>query len=250
MTRLLDYLNEVCGCRTVDCVWDIHCRAMLEFGFDRLIYGFTHYMTPKSLGPREDSLILFSHAPEYMKLYKDEEFYRHSPMIEWAAQNTGACSWSWIRENIERFGNLGQQVIQINRDMGVIAGYTISFSETSKRARGVIALTAKPGLSQSKVDDIWAEHGSMIEAMNNVAHLKIISLPQQTDRAKLSARQREVLEWVGDGKTNQDIATILGVTPATIEKHLRIARDKLGVETTAQAVLKISYFNQIHTPES
>ena len=49
----------------------------------------------------------------------------------------------------------------------------------------------------------------------------------------------------GDGKTTQDIAIIMGLTPATIEKHLRLAREVLEVETTAQAVLMASFRNQI-----
>ena len=53
------------------------------------------------------------------------------------------------------------------------------------------------------------------------------------------------MEWVGDGKTMADIAEIMGLTQATIEKHLRLAREALNVETTAQAVLKASFQNQI-----
>ncbi|WP_371171082.1 helix-turn-helix transcriptional regulator [Aliiroseovarius sp. 2305UL8-7] len=251
MDRLLDYVDQICQCRSVSTLWDIHCQAMSEFGFDRLVYGFTHFMTENSLGPREDSLILYSHASEYIRrLYLDEEIYRHSPMIRWAFGNVGSCSWSWIKDNMDSIDEQGQKVLQINREMDIVAGYTISFAETSKRSKGLIALTAERGLSQPDVDGIWAEHGKRIEAMNHVAHLKILSLPQQTDRAKLSTRQREVLEWIGDGKTNQDIATILGVSTATVEKHLRIARAKLGADTTAQAILKISYLNQIYSPDS
>jgi hypothetical protein len=54
-----------------------------------------------------------------------------------------------------------------------------------------------------------------------------------------------VLELVADGKTMQDIAIVLERNVATVEKHLRGARDALGVETTAQAVRKASVLNQI-----
>jgi LuxR family transcriptional regulator len=37
----------------------------------------------------------------------------------------------------------------------------------------------------------------------------------------------------------------MGLTPTTVEKHLRLARDVLEVDTTAQAVLKAAYQNQI-----
>ncbi|MCI2393725.1 LuxR family transcriptional regulator [Aliiroseovarius sediminis] len=247
--RLLVYLDKICHSQSIATLWDIHCGAMQDFGFDRLIYAFSHFMTPNSFGPREDFLILYSHPAEYMqRIYQDGQLYEHSPMIEWAAHNYGACSWGWVQQNLSRLSPEARHVLEINSELGVTAGYTISFPETSSCARGVMALTARPGLSQQDVDQIWTQHGRTIEAMNHVAHLKIMSLPQQTDRAKLSARQREALEWVGNGKTNQDIATIMGVSPATVEKHLRIARAKLGVETTAQAILKISYLNQIRSP--
>jgi DNA-binding CsgD family transcriptional regulator len=53
------------------------------------------------------------------------------------------------------------------------------------------------------------------------------------------------LQRVGDGKTTQDIAILLELTPATIQKHLRLAREALDVETTAQAVLKAAFYNQM-----
>jgi LuxR family transcriptional regulator len=58
------------------------------------------------------------------------------------------------------------------------------------------------------------------------------------------------LEWVGDGKTTQDIAVLMGLTSATVEKHLRLARESLAVETTAQAVLKASFQNQMFVLEA
>jgi LuxR family transcriptional regulator len=66
---------------------------------------------------------------------------------------------------------------------------------------------------------------------------------------RLTKRQREVLQWVGDGKTTQDIEIILDLTAAPVEKHLRLAREALDVETTAQAVLKAAFYNQMFVVE-
>jgi len=111
--------------------------------------------------------------------------------------------------------------------------------------QGATGLTARRGLSQDDVDAIWAEKGTEIELINKVMHLKVTQLPHTTgQRRKLTARQREVLEWVADGKTIQDTATIMGLNPATIEKHLRLAREALDVDTTAQAIMKASSQNQ------
>jgi DNA-binding CsgD family transcriptional regulator len=56
--------------------------------------------------------------------------------------------------------------------------------------------------------------------------------------APLTAREREVLEWVAAGKTNRDIAAILGAKPRTIEKHLERIYEKLGVETRTAAAAR------------
>jgi DNA-binding NarL/FixJ family response regulator len=51
----------------------------------------------------------------------------------------------------------------------------------------------------------------------------------------LTARESEVLLWVGRGKTNRDIAEILGMSPRTVNKHLEHIFAKLGVETRTAA---------------
>ncbi len=51
----------------------------------------------------------------------------------------------------------------------------------------------------------------------------------------LTVRETEVLVWVARGKTNRDVAEILGLSPRTIEKHLEHIFIKLGVETRTAA---------------
>jgi DNA-binding NarL/FixJ family response regulator len=54
----------------------------------------------------------------------------------------------------------------------------------------------------------------------------------------LTTREGEVLSWLSKGKTNRDIAQILGLSPRTVDKHLEQIYAKLGVEnrTAAAAV--------------
>jgi DNA-binding NarL/FixJ family response regulator len=52
----------------------------------------------------------------------------------------------------------------------------------------------------------------------------------------LTPRETEVLSWLAKGKTNRDIADILGMSPRTVNKHLEHIFEKLGVETRTAAV--------------
>ena len=51
----------------------------------------------------------------------------------------------------------------------------------------------------------------------------------------LTAREAEVLLWLSRGKSNRDIAAILGLSPRTVNKHLELMFEKLGVENRASA---------------
>jgi DNA-binding response OmpR family regulator/DNA-binding CsgD family transcriptional regulator len=58
---------------------------------------------------------------------------------------------------------------------------------------------------------------------------------------RLTQREAEVLYWVVQGKTSNDIGEILGNSPRTVNKHLEHVFEKLGVETrTAAANLALS----------
>src|SRR5437016_347022 len=57
----------------------------------------------------------------------------------------------------------------------------------------------------------------------------------------LTTREGEVLSWLSKGKTNRDIAQILGLSPRTVDKHLEQIYSKLGVENrTAAAAIAVN----------
>lgn len=246
MTDILGQLHAMTSASTDEELWAIHVKRMAHYGFDRLLYGFTRYHTATSLGDPQDWLLLTTHSREYMETFIRDNHYFHGPMVRWAIENSGACSWRWMEEmtRSDMLTEGEKKVVAFNRSMNVQAGYTVSFRSVSDRNKGAIALTAKPGMTQDEVEEVWAEHGEEILVLNNVLHLKLLTLPYSGARA-LTKRQREVLQWVGDGKTTQDIAVLLELTAATVEKHLRLAREALDVETTAQAVLKAAFYNQM-----
>jgi LuxR family transcriptional regulator len=232
---------------TMEELWDIHTRAMEAYGFDRLLYGCTQFRSARSLGNPDDFIILSNHDPDYIEGFVHGGLYFNAPMVRWSLANDGACSWS-VLEARAQAGDLSdaeRAVIAFNRKHQVSAGYSISFRSLRPRMKAAIALTARPTMSQAEVDALWQREGDTILALNMIAHRCILSLPYESPQRSLTERQREVLGWVGDGKTVQDIAMVMGITPATVEKHLRLARQALAVETTAQAVLKAAFQNQI-----
>ncbi len=61
----------------------------------------------------------------------------------------------------------------------------------------------------------------------------------------LTNRESEVLLWIARGKSNRDIAEILGLSPRTVNKHLEQVYAKLGVENRASAAIKATHVLQM-----
>jgi two-component system, NarL family, response regulator len=55
--------------------------------------------------------------------------------------------------------------------------------------------------------------------------------------AELSAREREVLSLLADGKCNKEIATALGIAEVTVKCHLSMIFLRLGVTDRTQAII-------------
>lgn len=244
----MDYLKCLLEASTIEALWELHLERIDEYGFDRQLYGITRVWNQNCFGEPEDMMVLSNHPEEYTKGYVQGGLYAKAPLAKWVLRNPGPVSWSFASQQCDngRMPDEQLEVVEFNRRFGVNAGYTIGFESDRTRERSALVLTAKPGLSQEDVDNIWDEYGQHINSLCLIFHLKAMSLPHKYARAPLTTRQREVLEWVGDGKTTQDMATIMNLTLATVEKHLRLARGTLDVQTTTQAVLKASFQKQIY----
>lgn len=241
-----DVLAKLVDAESISDVWKIHTKTMATYGFDRLLYGMTRYRQGNWVGSSSDFFVLTNHSQAYAEVLFQNARYLRGPMAQWALANTGTQSWSMAHERAAR-GELTadeMELMALNTANGVKAGYTMSFMGPSGRFAAAISLVAEEGISQAEVDALWDEHGTQIELINKVMNLKVKTLPQKNAQP-LTARQKEVLDWIGDGKSVADVGIIMGVSSGTVEKHLRLARTALGAETTAQAILKHAFQNQV-----
>jgi DNA-binding NarL/FixJ family response regulator len=63
------------------------------------------------------------------------------------------------------------------------------------------------------------------------------SSPKPLEGLGLTPREAEVLLWVAQGKSNSDVATILGMSDKTVKIHLGHVYEKLGVESRTAAAM-------------
>jgi DNA-binding NarL/FixJ family response regulator len=96
-------------------------------------------------------------------------------------------------------------------------------------------------------------HETLIGALRRV-HAGFRFLPQPVSRAlnaripnsALSTREREVLGLIVHGKSNKEIASLLGITESTVKCHVSVILNRLNVEDRTQAVVSALQRGLIH----
>ena len=98
-------------------------------------------------------------------------------------------------------------------------GYLLKGAATAEIARAIRAVAAG---------------GSHLQPQAAATLMDELRHPRRDD-AGLSAREREVLRLVVDGRSNKEIARALGISERTVKFHVTALLTKLGADNRAQA---------------
>ena len=89
---------------------------------------------------------------------------------------------------------------------------------------------------------LFRSYVPLVEYFGYHVHLALLRTapknPQSTDYCvkQLTLREMNILNWVKNGKTNSEIAQIMGITERTIRFHVESIFSKLDVTSRSQAV--------------
>jgi len=126
------------------------------------------------------------------------------------------------------------------RGGGVPVIFMTGLSETADVVAGFDAGGVDYVVKPIRIEEVLARLNTHVRNARAARHSLVASqpTPPEADRlshAALTPRETEVLTWLARGKTNRDIAEILGMSHRTVNKHLEHIFEKLGVETRAAA---------------
>ncbi len=80
---------------------------------------------------------------------------------------------------------------------------------------------------------IVAEGGTYLDP---TAAAALIAQRRRNRTRELTQREREVLRLLSEGNSNEQIGTVLSISPQTVRTHVQKAMEKLGATTRVQAV--------------
>ncbi|SHJ10192.1 transcriptional regulator, LuxR family [Ruegeria lacuscaerulensis ITI-1157] len=205
--------------------YDIINSVCNELGFDYASYATTH--------PVKGDVQGYANYPDEWKLHYGSQGYHHlDPTLYQAALSIAPVDWSRFNHD-EKFN----AVFRDAHDFGITdRGLTVP-------VRGPYGECGMLSVTKDCSDTEWKKlkrhvmgdlQMAAVQAHDTVMQsgvlAKALYLPS------LSRREREILQWVAEGKSQQDIGDILSISHRTVEVHLRSGREKLGALTTAQAI--------------
>ncbi|WP_137929866.1 response regulator transcription factor [Mesorhizobium comanense] len=149
----------------------------------------------------------------------------------------GAIRESRTRYRFSDFAPRGTSTFGAYWDALSEAGINDALCATSYGADGTIA-SLHLGFAER---DFTAEEIFAIQMTGLVLTERLMSLttPPPADTVRLTARERDSLALVAEGKTDWEISVILGIAEATVRFHVDNGRRKLGAVNRAQAVARL-----------
>ncbi len=128
------------------------------------------------------------------------------------------------------------------------AGYERCFNDESARKARLLAVRHEVDLARGEAQRQRLENARLTEALAAIGarlqrgedHSRQAGPPQPARAEDLQAlgltpREADVLFWVTQGKTNEDVMAILGTSLSAVKKHLGRIYEKLGVENRTAA---------------
>lgn len=126
-------------------------------------------------------------------------------------------------------------------------GYELCFNDESARKARLLAVRHEVHLSQAEAARQRMENAHLTKALAEIAARlqrggddanvdgALPVRPENLIALGLTPREAEVLYWVTQGKTNEDVMAILGTSLSAVKKHLGRIYEKLGVENRTAA---------------
>ncbi|MBR9651767.1 LuxR family transcriptional regulator [Thalassovita aquimarina] len=206
-----------------------------ELGFDYASYATTNMVTGDVQG-------FANYSEDWKDHYTKRGLHRLDPTLSVSMQSIAPVDWARFQHD-EKFHAVFSDAYDFGiTDRGISVPVRGPYGDC-----GLLSVTRKCSDSEwkkYKAEVIGELQFAAVHMHDNV--MKSGLLPKALAIPALSTREKEILQWVAAGKSQQDIGDILSISHRTVEVHIRSSREKLGALTTAQAVGRAITLGMIH----
>jgi LuxR family transcriptional regulator, activator of conjugal transfer of Ti plasmids len=231
--------NLDCGDR-IEQLRDIFSQAASSLGFKHFTY---HVARSGIVGSGSGRLpyIISNYPDSWVKHYFRERYLDEDPVVGEFLRRRNPFLWSEIAQP-EALSRRQLRLFDEARSAGITEGITLPIHHRGE----IAAVSLIPSEGDSSAIATLRPHQHMLYLMalhyHSLAHRSLLEKSLAGDstrrRSLLSPRERQVLEWAAKGKSNWEIASVLGISYKSAEFHMEGAKRKLQVFNRTHAVAK------------
>jgi LuxR family quorum sensing-dependent transcriptional regulator len=202
-----------------------------RFGFDRVLAG-TIPAPGTSRREQIANVLLADWPDEWARRYFAHGYLFADPAIGRVLENRGPFLWSELAPDCAADA-AARRVMEEASEFGLRAGFTIPLATVDG---GVVGLS----LAGDRIETPPAMAG-VLTLVGSYAVTRCLQLESAGGRRvrrpiRLSPRETEALQWAAEGLTEAEIAEAMGISEHGVDKHMRLARRKLGTRNRTHAV--------------
>jgi len=216
-----EFGDAIAGASTLDDLAPILAAIALEMGFR--YFALTHHLDiPRAPQPA----VRLHNYPDAWVEYFDAQRLGPSDPVHRASHMT-AVGFTWSRvPRLIQLTPRDRDVLERARQIGIGDGFTVPAHVPGESAGSCSFATASG--EAPRADRLYLAQiagGLAFEAARRL----VVARPEPGDKPHLTDRQRECIYWAARGKTDLEIAVILGISHETVILHLKQARARYGV---------------------
>lgn len=198
--------------------------------------GFAHFALSHHVDLRSSSepAIRIHNYPDAWERYYDRKQLGRTDPVHRACQTTAVgFTWSQLPKMIP-LTRLDRAVLEAAAKQGLGNGYTVP-AHVPGEVNGSCSFATARG------KPLHAEQLAVAQLVGAFAFEAARRLVKRDDKrladpARFSDRERDCLIWVARGKSDPEIATILGISPETVHQYVKAARANYDAVSRSQLV--------------
>lgn len=229
--ELLDFMQILHDALLVKCDEDLP-PLLLQFKkimpCEYIIVGLGE-TNPNGLLQNVTKIINISYPVAWLQRYQERNYAAIDPILRVHAQGFQTQRWSDTYANVRTKEE--QQFIEDARSFGLHEGITLGYLNKRKLLGSLFSFSGD-GLGKQ------ARHQLILECALPHLHLALMrtAFPVENEFPTLSPRERQVLKWLMEGKTNWETSRILNISERTVKFHVQNVLTKLRSSTRGHAI--------------
>jgi DNA-binding CsgD family transcriptional regulator len=230
MNNLSTHIERITKANTAEDAFDYFSTVLRNWGYDRTTYSLV--TDHPSLGLNKMHGLATSYPEDWMKYYVEQNYMELDAVFLSTLNANTPFYWNDLK-TLKDISKKSIDVIDQAADAGLNEGICIPLLGKSGEKVGI-------GLAKSDKDDDKKDYEllSSIYLMSVHFHETFRSHFTLTTKPDLTLREQDVLLWAAEGKTDDEIATLLTISTNTVRFHWKNIFKKLDAYNRIYAVTK------------